>query len=154
MNFTRTDKLSVMHCGTGKLLVCWILTALHQWCHRLHCLLYSVAEDPVRLFDFEPPPQDSLLKFLSDLYSSQHTAGLLYTNDAMVLIDIVLRQLSDLCPGDKVWTGICFLSLTHLCLGQVIYLRNISFKHNVLLVVRVLLQYWNWNCVEMRSWVS
>ena len=25
-----------------------------------------------------------------------------YTTDFMVLIDIVLRQISDLCPGDKV----------------------------------------------------
>ena len=56
------------------------------------------------MFEHEPQPPDSLLKFLGDLYSTRSTAGLLYTNDAHVLIDIVLRQLTDLSPGDKVRT--------------------------------------------------
>ena len=60
------------------------------------------AEDPVRMFEHKPKPPNSLLKFLSDLYSSQQTSGLLYTNDARVLIDIVLRQITDLSAHDQV----------------------------------------------------
>ena len=59
--------------------------------------------DPVRLFEHEPKPPNSVLKLTSDLYSSASTADLLYTNDAKVLIDIVVRQITDLSPGDMVW---------------------------------------------------
>lgn len=45
---------------------------------------------------------NSVLKFAIDIYSQESTAGLLYTNDAKLLIDIVIRQLTDLSPGDKV----------------------------------------------------
>lgn len=64
--------------------------------------LSFLADDPVRMFDHEPRPPNSLLKFMSDLYSNPRTSNLLYRNDAMVLIDIVLRQLRDLGAGDGV----------------------------------------------------
>ena len=64
--------------------------------------LLIVTDDPVRMFGHEPAPPNSMLKLLSDVYSSPTTACLLYTNDAMVLIDIVLRHLADLSPGEKV----------------------------------------------------
>ena len=54
------------------------------------------------MFEHRPKPPNSLLKLLSDLYSSQQTSGLLYTNDARVLIDIVLRQITDLSAYDQV----------------------------------------------------
>ena len=54
------------------------------------------------MFEHKPKPPNSLLKFMSDLYSSQQTSGLLYTNDARVLIDIVLRQITDLSAHDQV----------------------------------------------------
>ena len=54
------------------------------------------------MFEHEPAPPNSFLKLLSDVYSSPTTACLLYTNDEMVLIDIVLRHLADLSPGEKV----------------------------------------------------
>lgn len=50
----------------------------------------------------EPACPDSLTKFALDVFSSEETSGMFYTTDFMVLIDIVLRQISDLCPGDKV----------------------------------------------------
>ena len=50
----------------------------------------------------EPVCPDSLTKFALDVFSSKETSGMFYTTDFMVLIDIVLRQISDLCPGDKV----------------------------------------------------
>lgn len=62
----------------------------------------SVAEDPVRVFDHEPAPPHSLLKLFLDLYAAPATAELFYTNDVKVLIDIVVRNISDLSPGDNV----------------------------------------------------
>lgn len=65
-------------------------------------LLLNREEDPVRIFDHEPPPPHAVLKLFIDLFGSERTAGLFYTNDVKVLIDIVLRQLFDIPPGDKV----------------------------------------------------
>ncbi|ELT89621.1 hypothetical protein CAPTEDRAFT_130967, partial [Capitella teleta] len=79
-------------------------------------LLVNRQDDPVRMFEHEPRPPNSVLKFLSDLYSTQKTANLLYRNDAMVLIDIVLRQLTDLSAGDGMRTE--YLSLLHLILSN------------------------------------
>ncbi|XP_053981640.1 NCK-interacting protein with SH3 domain [Hylaeus anthracinus] len=64
-------------------------------------LLFNREEDPVRIFDHEPPPPHSVLKLFIDLFSNDITAGLFYTNDVKVLIDIILRQLYDMFPGDK-----------------------------------------------------
>ncbi len=50
----------------------------------------------------EPCCPDSMTKFLLDLFSDSGTSGLFYTTDMMVLIDIVTRQLTDLCPGMEV----------------------------------------------------
>ena len=54
------------------------------------------------MFEYQTRSPNSVIKFLSDLYSCQRTANLLYTNDAKVLIDIIVRQLNDLSPGDQV----------------------------------------------------
>lgn len=56
----------------------------------------------MRIFDHEPSPPHSVLKLFIDLFSNDVTAGLFYTNDVFVLIDIILRQLYDMFPGDKV----------------------------------------------------
>lgn len=64
-------------------------------------LLFNREEDPVRIFDHQPEPPHSLLKLFLDLFSQQSTADLFYTNDVKVLIDIVVRNISDLSPGDK-----------------------------------------------------
>jgi hypothetical protein len=37
-----------------------------------------------------------------DLFSWDKTASLVYTNDIKVLIDIIVRQLADLSPGEAV----------------------------------------------------
>ena len=50
----------------------------------------------------QPLCPDALTKFALDVFSSKETSGMFYTTDLMVLIDIVLRQISDLCPGDEV----------------------------------------------------
>lgn len=48
------------------------------------------------------PPVNSVLKMLVDLFSIPETTQLFYTNDVKVLIDILVRQLSDLSAGDVV----------------------------------------------------
>jgi len=62
----------------------------------------TYVDDPVHMFEYQTQSPNSVIKFLSDLYSCQRTANLLYTNDAKVLIDIIVRQLNDLSPGDQV----------------------------------------------------
>ncbi|XP_018561929.1 NCK-interacting protein with SH3 domain isoform X2 [Anoplophora glabripennis] len=64
-------------------------------------LLINREEDPVRIFDHEPAPPHSLLKLFNDLFSRRSTASLFYTNDIKVLIDIIVRNISDLSPGDQ-----------------------------------------------------
>ncbi|XP_057335726.1 NCK-interacting protein with SH3 domain [Microplitis mediator] len=63
--------------------------------------LLNREEDPVRIFDHQPAPMHSVLKLFIDIFSMDITASLFYTNDIKVLIDIVLRQLFDIPPGDK-----------------------------------------------------
>ena len=64
--------------------------------------MYFCTDDPVKMFEHEPQPPDSVMKFLQDLYSGPETSNILYTNDAKVLVDIILRHLIDLSPGDIV----------------------------------------------------
>ncbi|CAG9865149.1 unnamed protein product [Phyllotreta striolata] len=63
-------------------------------------LLINREEDPVRIFDHEPAPPHSLLKLFIDLFGRRSTADLFYTNDIKVLIDIIVRNISDLSTGD------------------------------------------------------
>ncbi|XP_056645825.1 NCK-interacting protein with SH3 domain [Diorhabda sublineata] len=63
-------------------------------------LLINREEDPVRIFDHEPAPPHSLLKLFNDLFSRRSTSDLFYTNDIKVLIDIIVRNISDLSTGD------------------------------------------------------
>ena len=51
------------------------------------------------MFQYPRACPDSVLKFLTDIFSSQDTSGFFYTSDMMILIEIVLRQLVDLSPG-------------------------------------------------------
>jgi len=69
---------------------------------------FVAVDDPVHMFPYQANSPNSVIKFLSDLYSGQQTANLLYTNDAKVLIDIIVRQLNDLSPGDQVLTSLFF----------------------------------------------
>jgi hypothetical protein len=69
---------------------------------RYGILLLVAIEDPVRIFEHQPAPPHSVLKLFVDLFSTAQTATLFYTNDTKVLIDIIVRQLADLSPGDNV----------------------------------------------------
>lgn len=65
-------------------------------------MLVNREEDPVHLLKHTPPPANSVLKMLVDLYSFRETAALFYSNDNKVLIDILVRQLSDLSANDTI----------------------------------------------------
>lgn len=62
-------------------------------------------DDPVRIFKHEPQPPHSILKFLQDVFASPATAAIFYHTDMMALIDITVRHIADLSPGDKVPGG-------------------------------------------------
>ena len=44
---------------------------------------------------------NSVAKVILDMFRHKHARNLFYTNDLYVLIDIIIRQLTDLCPDDK-----------------------------------------------------
>ncbi|KAG7168142.1 NCK-interacting protein with SH3 domain-like [Homarus americanus] len=62
-------------------------------------LLFNREDDPLAMFDHEPRPPNSVLKMMRDMYSTQATASIFYTNDERVACDIIIRQLTDL-PAD------------------------------------------------------
>ncbi|XP_053455067.1 NCK-interacting protein with SH3 domain isoform X2 [Nycticebus coucang] len=64
-------------------------------------LLLNRGDDPVRIFKHEPQPPHSILKFLQDVFGSPTTAAIFYHTDMMALIDITVRHIADLSPGDK-----------------------------------------------------
>ena len=68
----------------------------------MYLILLHFTEDPVFVLKHTEPPINSVLKMLVDLFSIPETTTLFYTNDIKVLIDILVRQLSDLSAGDKV----------------------------------------------------
>lgn len=57
---------------------------------------------------------NSVLKMFIDIFSIPETAGMFYTNDNKVLIDIIVRQLTDLCAGNPV--SLFFLHFKVVCL--------------------------------------
>ncbi|XP_048583045.1 NCK-interacting protein with SH3 domain [Nematostella vectensis] len=77
-------------------------------------LLVNREEDPVVMFDYPKSCANSVFKIFTDLFSSPSTSGLFFTADMKVLIEIVLRQLTDLSPGEKVRTE--YLALLELML--------------------------------------
>ncbi|CAB3980984.1 NCK-interacting with SH3 domain-like [Paramuricea clavata] len=92
-------------------------------------LLVNRGDDPVNIFGYLDRCPDSLLKFFEDIFSSETTSGLFFTNDLMVLIDIVFRQVSDLSPGDELRTE--YLSLLHSILTTTNY-SEYKHRHNEL----------------------
>ncbi|XP_069499433.1 NCK-interacting protein with SH3 domain isoform X2 [Ambystoma mexicanum] len=85
-------------------------------------LLLNRADDPVCIFKHQPQPPHSVLKFLQDLFSSKDTANIFYHTDMMVMIDIIVRQISDLSPGDKLRME--YLSLMHAIIRSTDYLQH------------------------------
>ncbi|KAK5615198.1 hypothetical protein CRENBAI_004480 [Crenichthys baileyi] len=85
-------------------------------------LLLNRGEDPVCMFKHNPPAPHSVLKFLQDVFASRETADIFYRTDMMVMIDIAVRQISDLSPGDKLRME--YLSLMHSIMRSTDYLEH------------------------------
>uniref|UniRef100_A0A7N8WNU7 NCK interacting protein with SH3 domain n=1 Tax=Mastacembelus armatus TaxID=205130 RepID=A0A7N8WNU7_9TELE len=85
-------------------------------------LLLNRGDDPVCMFKHVPPAPHSVLKFLQDLFASRETADIFYRTDMMVMIDIAVRQISDLSPGDKLRME--YLSLMHSIMRSTDYLEH------------------------------
>lgn len=67
---------------------------------KMNSLLFI--DDPVNILPYSTQTVNSVLKMCNDLFSTPETAGLFYTSDSKVLIDILVRQLTDLSAGDPV----------------------------------------------------
>ncbi|XP_010879262.1 NCK-interacting protein with SH3 domain [Esox lucius] len=74
-------------------------------------LLLNRGDDPVCVFKHTPPAPHAVLKFLQDVFTSRESASIFYHTDMMVMIDIAVRCISDLSPGDKLRME--YLSLMH-----------------------------------------
>ncbi|XP_044069831.1 NCK-interacting protein with SH3 domain-like isoform X1 [Siniperca chuatsi] len=85
-------------------------------------LLLNRGDDPVCMFKHTPPAPHSVLKFLQDVFASRETADIFYRTDMMVMIDIAVRQISDLSPGDKMRME--YLSLMHSIMRSTDYLEH------------------------------
>nr|XP_033782299.1 NCK-interacting protein with SH3 domain isoform X1 [Geotrypetes seraphini] len=85
-------------------------------------LLLNRGDDPVCIFAHQPQPPHSVLKFLQDVFSSSDTASIFYHSDMMVMIDITVRQIADLSPGDKLRME--YLSLMHSIIRSTDYLQH------------------------------
>lgn len=68
------------------------------------------------MFNHTPPAPHAVLKFLQDVFASRETADIFYRTDMMVMIDIAVRQISDLSPGDKVSSTAWNCTVVALCL--------------------------------------
>ncbi|KAM9408868.1 NCK-interacting protein with SH3 domain [Pholidichthys leucotaenia] len=85
-------------------------------------LLLNRGDDPVCMFKHTPPAPHCVLKFLQDVFASRETAGIFYSTDMRVMIDITVRQISDLSPGDKLRME--YLSLMHSIIRTTDYLEH------------------------------
>lgn len=54
------------------------------------------------MFQYPRSSPDAVLKFVTDIFSSRDTSEFFYALDMKVLIEIVLRQMADLSPGEGV----------------------------------------------------
>ncbi|XP_054728053.1 NCK-interacting protein with SH3 domain isoform X2 [Anastrepha obliqua] len=82
-------------------------------------LLLNREEDPIRVLKHSTETMNSVLKMFIDIFSNPDTAGMFYTNDNKVLIDILVRQLSDLCAGNPMRR--CYLELCRRILRNTNY---------------------------------
>lgn len=64
--------------------------------------MFIIIDDPVKLLKHSNDTMNSVVKLFIDIFSVKRTANLFYTTDNKVLIDIVVRQLTDLCAGNPV----------------------------------------------------
>uniref|UniRef100_A0A4W5QZM3 NCK interacting protein with SH3 domain n=1 Tax=Hucho hucho TaxID=62062 RepID=A0A4W5QZM3_9TELE len=85
-------------------------------------LLLNRGDDPVCVFKHAPPAPHSVLKFLQDVFASRDSANIFYRTDMMVMIDIAVRCISDLSPGEKLRME--YLALMHSVMRSTDYLEH------------------------------
>ncbi|XP_051549595.1 NCK-interacting protein with SH3 domain-like [Myxocyprinus asiaticus] len=85
-------------------------------------LLLNRGEDPVCVFKHAPAAPHAVLKFLQDVFERRETADIFYHSDLMVMIDIAVRQISDLSPGDRMRME--YLSLMLAIMRSTDYLQH------------------------------
>lgn len=95
---TFTEKILILLNREG-----WFLVLLEYDFRSIRKIkICLITENPINFFDHTPVLVNPVLKMFVDLFSGPETASLFYSNDNKVLIDILVRQLSDLSPGDPV----------------------------------------------------
>ncbi|XP_026849172.1 NCK-interacting protein with SH3 domain isoform X2 [Drosophila persimilis] len=93
-------------------------------------LLLNREDDPTRLLKHPNEHMNTVLRMFIDIFSHPDTAGMFYTNDIKVLIDIVVRQLSDLDAGSA--TRPCYLELCRRILRNTNYQEHEHRKHDLM----------------------
>ncbi|XP_074646748.1 NCK-interacting protein with SH3 domain-like isoform X2 [Tubulanus polymorphus] len=106
--------------------------------------LANRGDDPVKMYPHQENNPNSVLKFLSDIFSGQATSELIYTNDAKVLIDIIAREISNQSPGKLIRTE--FLSLMHLIMKTPSYAEH---QHQITELRKGFLQVFNEDIIEI-----
>lgn len=101
-------------------------------------LLLNRGDDPVCVFKHAPPAPHSVLKFLQDVFASRESADIFYRTDMMVMIDITIRQISDLSPGDKLRME--YLSLMHSIMRSTDYLEHQHRRSDLQAALHMILQ--------------
>jgi len=76
-----------------------------------YSVVVVVTVDLVKTLNDNMSTLSSVIKLLHDLYSDESTANLLYTNDADIVINVIIRQLTNLSAGDEVWLFLFSLPL-------------------------------------------
>ncbi|XP_037937388.1 NCK-interacting protein with SH3 domain [Teleopsis dalmanni] len=93
-------------------------------------LLLNREEDPIKLLKHSTDNMNSVLKMFIDVFSNPETAGMFYTNDNKVLIDILVRQLTDLCAGNPLRR--CYLELCRRILRNTNYQEHQHRKQDLM----------------------
>ena len=105
LQFTRTQDNIVLRCLAAS-------SSAKIFTEKL-LLLLNRDEDPAAIIGPRDDEVNSIHKLVLDVFSSEGCIGHFYTNDLMVLIDIIARQLADLGPGLQRYT---YLEMAHLVL--------------------------------------
>ncbi|GFS44649.1 NCK-interacting protein with SH3 domain [Nephila pilipes] len=85
--------------------------------------LLNREEDPCKILSHNKETTNSVMKFMVDVFSFPKLIDLFYLNDIKVLLDIIVRQLTDLLPGEK-------KRLDYLCLVRNL-LRNSNYEEHL-----------------------
>jgi hypothetical protein len=105
LQFGRTEDNVVLKClstlDSAKIFTEKLLLLLNREC------------DPAAIIGPRDGKVNSIHKLVLDVFSSEGCIAHFYTNDLMVLIDIITRQLADLGPGLQRYT---YLEMAHLVL--------------------------------------